>query len=411
VRRFAPPVALAAVLAACVLPARVHAQKSAAEPPRPKLEAGADTNDAQAYLAHGAATLQRDPEQAAAAFHWATRLDPALTDALYARRVAWLLARPRQLVDYLDNVGKAAESAEMRRVDSLYYRAMTANPLFYRRFDAVLFRAYLEESVMASARRAYGSRAEESRGEMNYMIDVWLKGAGPATRAWQAYSDGRMDQAIRSYRDALKGARKEARAGLHLEMARTFALTGNADSAVAHFQVALADLREKDAKKTVRWYDSKALLEQSIAMVYEGAGQDSLAREAYGRALQEDLSYYPAHARLGMLALRQGDTTTAVSELDLAVQVKQDDAALRHVYAQALIAARNGAAAGTQLMTAIRLEPLYAAPHYLLGRLHESYEMAEDAARNYADFLARAAARDPLRADAQARLERLGRKP
>jgi tetratricopeptide (TPR) repeat protein len=212
---------------------------------------------------------------------------------------------------------------------------MTANPLFYRRFDAILFRAYLEESVMREARRTQGANAEANRSEMTYWIEVWLRGAGPSTRAWQAYTDGRFDVAVANYRDALKKARKEARGGQHLEMARTFALTGNADSAVAHFQVALADMRERDAKKTVRWYDSKALLEQSIGMAYEGAGNDSLAREAYGRALQEDLAYDPAHARLGAMALRRGDTTTAVSELDLAVRVKQDDPALRYRYAPA----------------------------------------------------------------------------
>jgi tetratricopeptide (TPR) repeat protein len=307
----------------------------------------------------------------------------------------------------MQNVGKAAESAEMRRVDALYYRAMTADPLFYRRYDALLFRTYLQEAFMAANRRVRGA-AESDRSEMAYWIDVWLKDAGPAMRGWQAYSDGRLDAALRHYREALKGARKEDRAGVHLDIARAFALTGNADSAVVHFQATLADLRARDAKRTVRWYDSKALLEQSIAVVHERAGQDSLAREAYGRALQEDLSYYPAHVRLGAMALARGDTATAVAELDLAVQVKGDDAALRYQYGAALAAVGRGAEAGTQLFKAVELEPFFAAPYYLLGRLHESYDMKDLATRHYQDFLARAAARDPLLADARSRLERPG---
>jgi len=47
----------------------------------------------------------------------------------------------------------------------------------------------------------------------------------------------------------------------------------------------------------------------------------SEAREAYGRALQEDIAFYPAHVRLGLLALNAKDTSTAISELDLAAQV------------------------------------------------------------------------------------------
>ena len=86
---------------------------------------------------------------------------------------------------------QALVAPEMRRVDSLYYRAMTADPLFYRRYDALLFRTYLQEAFMAASRRARGAAAEADRSETTYWIDVWLRGAGPSMRAWQAYSDGR----------------------------------------------------------------------------------------------------------------------------------------------------------------------------------------------------------------------------
>ena len=65
-------------------------------PPRPLLPETADTNDATAYFLHGSWTITRAPDTAAAAFFWATQLDPWRADAYYARSVA--LLRTRKLV-------------------------------------------------------------------------------------------------------------------------------------------------------------------------------------------------------------------------------------------------------------------------------------------------------------------------
>src|SRR2546423_10663419 len=72
------------------------AQKVRKEPPRPALIAGADTNDARAYYAHGLSKIERDPEEAGDAFHWAMRINPTFAHTDNARRCALrLTARDR----------------------------------------------------------------------------------------------------------------------------------------------------------------------------------------------------------------------------------------------------------------------------------------------------------------------------
>src|ERR1051326_7645747 len=53
--------------------------------PRPKLPPGGDTNDAAAYYKLGANVAWRLAGVADRAFYWATRLDPTMADAYYAR--------------------------------------------------------------------------------------------------------------------------------------------------------------------------------------------------------------------------------------------------------------------------------------------------------------------------------------
>src|SRR5690242_7572572 len=63
----------------------------AQRPARPALGPGQDTNSADAYVALGISQMMDHPKVAAAAFFWATRLDPANGDAWYGRWAARLL--------------------------------------------------------------------------------------------------------------------------------------------------------------------------------------------------------------------------------------------------------------------------------------------------------------------------------
>src|SRR4051795_370054 len=86
---------------------------------RPKLPAGADTNDAAAYFAFGRQSFAQDPEAAAAAFYWAARINPAWGEPLYARRAALLMQNGRLLKQVMEGNKRALESDEVRRLDSL----------------------------------------------------------------------------------------------------------------------------------------------------------------------------------------------------------------------------------------------------------------------------------------------------
>ena len=151
-------------------------------------------------------------------------------------------------------------------------------------------------------------------------------------------------------------------------------------------------------------YDSKAVAEYSIATLLEGAGEGNKARDAYGRALQEDLAYYPAHMRLGLLQLSEGDTTAAMSELALASEIAVDDPYVHYLNGWVLGKAKHTAEAVAELTKATKLEPYYALPNLVLGAQYETLEKAPEAIAAYERYLALASARDPQRAFATERV-------
>ncbi len=203
------------------------------------------------------------------------------------------------------------------------------------------------------------------------------------------------------YATAIK--RSKNTAALRVERGRIFAMRGEADSAIAEFKKALEEMRAKENKDLVLVYNSKAMIEHSIATLLEGADDVAGAREAYGRALQEDLSFYPSHVRLGLLAMSQGDTTAALSELETATQVAGDEPWVRYSYGYALAAAGKGDAAMEQLTAAISLEPLYALPFSLVGKIMEQRGEVTNAVVAYEAYLARASSSDPQRARSRRR--------
>ena len=166
-------------------------------------------------------------------------------------------------------------------------------------------------------------------------------------------------------------------------------------------------MRQKDEKKLVVLYDSKAMAEYSVATLLEGAGQPEKAKEAYGRALQEDLAYYPAHMRLGLLALGQGDTAAAVSELAMAAELAATDPFVRYMNGWVLGKVKHTKEAVAELTKATELEPYFALPNLVLGAQYEVLEKAPEAMAAYDRFLKIASANDPQRQFASERLEDL----
>jgi tetratricopeptide (TPR) repeat protein len=394
-RRFtATLLALASLSAA----SPVSAQKKGGVPKRPKLQFTSDTNDAVAYYQLGQQALDRDPRLAADAFYWATRLSPNSADALYGLRTARHLADPYRFKRYMDDDRKTIESSEVQQIDSLLTRALMLNPFLYRKFDQLMFRSYVHHAVNTSS----PGNERPSKGELDFWISQWMYRGGPESRAWMAYSEGRFADALRGYADAMKQTKRKAR--LRTERGRIFYLTGNPDSALAELKLAVDELRSKDNKELVKLYDSKAVLEHSIAKIHEARGDAAAAREAYGRALEEDLAFYPAHLQLATLALQAGDTTTGLSEMETAVQINGNDAVLRLVYGYVLLSSGRHADAETQLSKGIEVEPYFPNLYYFLGQVYEAQKKPADAITQYDAFVVRAGMNHPQREDVIRRL-------
>jgi Tfp pilus assembly protein PilF len=136
--------------------------------------------------------------------------------------------------------------------------------------------------------------------------------------------------------------------------------------------------------------ESRAQMEHVLGALLQSKGDTAGAREAYGRALTEDLTYYPAHVALGTLAYSVGDTATAMHELREAAQLAGGEPTVRYTLGLVLATSGHVAEGVEELFQAIKLAPHWAEPHFLLARLHEASEMNDEAVMHWKNFLARA---------------------
>lgn len=378
-------ISLACATAIMLYALPASAQKQQNEPKRPVLEAGADTNDSRAYYLRGQSLLDRNPERAADAFYWAMRLDPTSADALYARRTALLMSDPRRLVRYLNGDRRTIRSDEIQRIDSLHMRALMSNPFLYRKYEWQMMRRYVVQAVNGNSTQLL------TASEIDFVWSRYLRDADAGTRGWAAYASGRFDEALDRYADAMKMSKRRA-AYYRTERGRILQMRGHADSAVASLLLAVEELRKGDEKETVFLYDSKALLEYSIGRIHEARDARQSAREAYGRALQEDLAFYPAHVALANIALEEADTATMVSEMELAVQLRANDPTIHLQYGYNLATLQQYDGAMKQLELAIAAEPLFARPYRVLAQVHEARGEPDKALARYEQFLSLASA-------------------
>jgi tetratricopeptide (TPR) repeat protein len=396
-------VAVTSILALSAVPVAAQKAGRATVPTRPAVGAAADTNDAAVYFRHGLGKLSTHPREAADAFYWASRLEPELAEPLYARRVALLISNPKKLTEYLEGNRKVIESAEMRGIDSLYLRALTRNPFLYRQLDRHLLESYISEWAKSIERRAGVGRVD--RKALEFDIQTYLQTASLDMQAWVAYIEGRFPASLELYGRALRRAKDKA--DVHAEMARVHALLNNHAAAIDEMTLALNESRRKDDKRLVRLYHAKTIYEHSIGVLNEMQGNADAAREAYGRALQEDLSYYPAHQRISVVALQRGDTASALASLAMAVQIKEDDGVVRFVYGSLLAAAGQHAEAVEQLRHATELEPYFALPYFQLASALEAQGRPAEALASYEAFVLRSRRNHPERPAAERRIAAL----
>jgi Flp pilus assembly protein TadD len=114
--------------------------------------------------------------------------------------------------------------------------------------------------------------------------------------------------------------------------------------------------------------------------------------------------------QLGYLALDAKDTTTALSEMDLAVQIRADDPGLRYIYGYALAVSGKFKDAEAQLRKAVELDPAYAAPYNTLAEVLDQTGRGNEALTQYRTFLAYASQTDLRRKEAEERVRELAAK-
>jgi tetratricopeptide (TPR) repeat protein len=359
------------VLVACLTLPAAYAQKKGKryDPPRPKVTFPMDSNFAGTYLQIGMARLSKDPETAAAAFHWARRIDPSLADAFYSERIARHLSDTRQLGDYLVRNRSVMRRKEILEIDSLQIEALIRNPMLNPRLDRAMLELFVDNAT----------------GQSN-MID-WDR-SDPSNAAWLAMSNGEYARAAELYGKAVK--RYKTAYGYHLDRALAFFLSMQPDSSLAALDAYIEASRKDEKKEVVFVYQSKALAEYTIGWVNDRMGRSDKAKEAYGRALTEDLSFAMAHSALGDLARAAGDTATSLLEYDLAVQLRGEDPFLRLHYGNALLAAGRAEDAAVQFEKAVELEPFYALPWFALGKASEALGRKARAIEAYQGFVLRA---------------------
>lgn len=389
---------LAALLVLSATPAA--AQRAGDVPRRPALPAAADSNDARSYMELGEQLLNQRPREAADAFYWAFQLNPTLSDALYGRHTALLMTDPRRLVSYMAGERRILRRPDVQAMDSLYFRALTMDPFLYRRFEAGLFRFYVESWARQAFDEIGGMDIPQS--ELQRYATTLIRDAGPEVHAQEAYARGEHQDALRLYADAISASRRKSR--LRADRARLLAYTREWEPAMQEMTRALEELRREDERDVVYLYESKALMEHGIGLLNERLGNLPAAREAYGRALTEELTYYPAHVRMATLALTEGDTAAAVAEFDLAAQTTSEPSVL-YAYGAMLTQIGRYDEAARQFERVIQVAPHYAEPYFGLGMVRDAQGNPAGAAESFRGFLARARANHTRREHAQQRLQ------
>lgn len=348
-------------------------------PKRPSLPADRDTNSATSYFYYGTSQLGRYPERAAASFYWASRLDPYWADPLYARYIALLLAQPTPiLTTYLTHRQSLRKDPVIRGIDSLKYLALLQNPFVDRRLEGVLLEKWLER---------------ESGGVYNLRD---LRQAFPVLGPWLSYTYGRFEQSAGEYAEIL--ARFPGNPYLQLERALPLVALGRHDSALAAVRLALDSLRGSPDDQGGYPYESQPFAEYSLGVLFEQTSQRDSAQAAFERALLDDITFYPAHRKLGRLRLAAGDTVRALKELADAAALAPGDAISLFELGALSLAAGHADSALALLTRAAEAEPYFRQPHLTLGLIYDRSGFVEEAIREYRAFVGLA----PRSMDAQA---------
>jgi hypothetical protein len=323
------------------------------------LPRGADPNDWESYFDLGNALFERRPQEAVAAFEWASKLDPSRAEPLLARWATFFAVEPGTWRAYLSEDPQILRRPSVIRNDSLRTRAELRNPFVHRGLEVALY------TLMGRELR-------------------WGGTAG----AFVDYGRGRFDRAAERFGRAARHPERDA----YLRFFRALSLVGagEVDAAVAELEGLLEVLRGIEERRVGYGYHSKATLEHALGLLHEAEGRTDEAREAYGRALVEDLAHFPARQALARLALAGNDAEGAVEHLAAAAEAVPGDGVVRYELGNALYAAGRVEEAAESYREALAREPFYADVYLRLGMAYDRLGERERALAVYRTYLERA---------------------
>jgi tetratricopeptide (TPR) repeat protein len=350
IRRLALSLALAAAVAAPL----------AAQPPGVELGRGADPNDWESWFALGDRLFQRQPRQAQAAFEWAARLDPTRAEPLLGRWATFFAQDQGSWIAYLQEDDEILRRPQIIRNDSLYQHAHIRNPFVHRGLEVALYAMLGRRLWWDDGMAAF----------MNY-------GEGDFREAAQVF--GRM-------------VRRDPQRNLRFRHYRALSWVGagQVDSAAVEIQALLDALRRRDQQRVAYVYESKSMWEHALGLLYEARADSAQAREAFQRALEEDLTWYPARMGLARLALQAGNPAEAVEHLAQAAEIAPRDAVVRYEHGNALYAAGRLEDAAAEYRAALDLEPFWADVPLRLGLAYDNLGQPQRAIPMYRAYLQRA---------------------
>jgi tetratricopeptide (TPR) repeat protein len=383
-------VCLAAVGASAQKPA--SSGKPAKVLPRPKLPAGADSNDVRDLLVFGNEALNTRPEQARRAFYWASRLDPLAGSPLQAQYDAWLLSDKTQRRAWIRGDRRELDPG----LDSLEQLAAMRDPFTVSRQVMALMRLYVadENPLMSSA------DAEQAAD------DFYRESRSPVIQAMYAESYRQWPQALDAWSRAAKAAQNPW--SIYATRGRIFRSLGQRDSAIASYEAALAKRPEvKKGNKLVVLYQPAAMLHFALAQLHGEVDNLPGMQQHLEKALEEDASFWPAQLRLALIAQQRGDTAAALAGLELAAATSPNEPLVLMELGYIQIARGMVREALATFKKVTELEPYYAQPHLLLGQIYEHAEFTEEAAASYAAHLALLPASAPTRAAVGAKITSL----
>ena len=351
------------------------------------LPGGVQNPSAADYFRYGERVFETNPQKAAEAFYWSMRRNPTWATPIYARRLALFLDDDYLFSRYLSRSKSALTSPVVQQLDSLYLRALKLNPFLERRLYSRALRKLWRDEVSRDIRRRYPS-ASVTDMEISHALLQLIREASADVRAYLAHSEGRYGEAASLYDHAIRESTRPAE--LHAEMGRVLFMLGRYGEAIDQLRHAMNQLRAREQDELQRMYSSKAVYLHGIGLIHETHGDTAAARDTYAEALQEDLSYHPAHVRLAELALATNDTATALNEMRLAAEISPDEAVVLVSYARLLTAVGELAEAEAAYRHLNEVEPYFASPFLELAQLLDSQERPADAAEAYRAYLERA---------------------